>query len=305
MKDITDGYKKWSYAILGILALVAYYVSNFPLFESWAKYRPFVQKFIVAFFLILVILLIAKIMEKVIQEHGTTEGNKHNLIRVTRLVSWICMLVVLVSFLFQNFYAAAAGLGIVSLVLGFALQEPISSFIAWLYIVFRKPYAVGDRIQLSGRRGDVAEIHYLDTTIIECGGDYVADDHQSGRRIHIPNSAVLGGEIINYSGSLTPFIWDETAIQTSYTSDFAFVEDCLLAAAEEDFNEHYPQFAQQQHQKWKHSVYLRSNSDGWMESVISYPVEPLDITGRRNRIFRKTLPKLNAQPGRVKFPEDL
>lgn len=40
-----------------------------------------------------------------------------------------------------------------------------------------------------------------------------------------------------------------------------------------------------------------------MEAVVSYPVEPEDTTGRRNRILRSALPKLNEAPDKVQFPE--
>src|SRR5690606_5732671 len=121
--------------------------------------------------------------------------------------------IVLASFLFQNLYAAAVSFGLISLILGFALQNPITSFIAWIYLVFRRSYLVGDRIQLKNLRGDVVEISYLDTTILECSGDYLENDRRSGRIIRFPNSLILKEEIINYSGPQTPFIWNETAIQ--------------------------------------------------------------------------------------------
>lgn len=40
-----------------------------------------------------------------------------------------------------------------------------------------------------------------------------------------------------------------------------------------------------------------------MEAVITYPVEPKDASGRRNRILRLALPLLNSAPEKVKFPE--
>src|SRR5690606_12932488 len=149
-------------------------------------------------------------------------------------------LIVVVSFLFQNLMAAAVSFGLISLVLGFALQAPITSFIAWVYLVFRRSYLVGDRIQIKNFRGDVIEISYLDTSILECSGDYLGNDRRSGRIIRFPNSLILKEEIINYSGPQVPFIWNETPIQVAYTSDLQFVESCLLQASARDFKERYP-----------------------------------------------------------------
>jgi small-conductance mechanosensitive channel len=205
--------------------------------------------------------------------------------------------------LFQNLYAAAVSFGLISLVLGFALQAPISSFIAWIYLVFRRTYLVGDRIQIKGLRGDVVSISYLDTTILECNGDYLGNDRSSGRVVKFPNSLVLREEIINYSGPDIPFIWNEIPIQVAYTSDLQFVEECLLSASIRDFEEHYPQLASRKNAQWNSSVYFRINAFAWMEAVISYPVEPKDATERRNRILKYALPLLNKEPDKVKFPE--
>ncbi len=89
---------------------------------------------------------------------------RYNLIRFIRLMSFVIAALVFVSFLFKNWYTAAVSLGLISLLLGFALQTPISSLIGWFYIVLRVPYRVGDRIQISDFKGDVVEINYLDTT---------------------------------------------------------------------------------------------------------------------------------------------
>jgi len=296
-------YKIASYALGAFISLVVYYLIIHPYFDFLGVYTSFISRLSVSLFIIFLISLIGKIIEKLIVERSETRGNRYNLLQVTRLITNILIVLVVISFLFQNLYTFAAGLGLASLVLGFALQAPITSFIAWLYIIFRNPYQVGDRLQIKGMRGDVVEIHYLETIIKECSGDYLGNDHDSGRNIRFPNSIVLKTEVINYSGSLIPFIWNETALQISYTSDITFVEECLKEAALRDFNEQYPNRSMKNNPDWKPSVYFRNNSYAWMEAVVSYPVEPFDTTGKRNRILREVLPKLNDHPDKVQFPE--
>ena len=254
-------------------------------------------------FLISMILLSSKIISKIIINQADNVGDRYNLLRITRFLSIVFSLVVVASFLFQNRYAAAVSFGLFSLVVGFALQAPITSFIAWVYLVFRRSYLVGDRIQINGMRGDVVEINYLDTSILECSGDYLVNDRRSGRIIRFPNSLILREEIINYSGPQVPFIWNETAIQVAYTSDLQFVEDCLMKVCVNDFKEKYPRLSNKKVEEWQPAVYFRNNAYAWMEAVISYPVEPEDTTGRRNRILKQVLPMLNAAPDKVQFPE--
>lgn len=285
-----------------VLMLVVRYVVELSIFDPWQRWRPFTEKFTVTTFLIFLVLIVGRLVQAWISRHEGSAGNRYNLLRITRLITLVFVAILVLSFLFQNLYAAAASFGLISLVLGFALQSPITSFIAWLYIVFRTPYQVGDRIQFKGMRGDVVEIHYLNTTIEECSGDYLGNDRKSGRLVHFPNSVVLTSEIINYSGPFVPFIWNETAVQVAYTSDLAFVEESLLAATNADFEEQYPELAAQDNDAYAPAVYFRSNPYAWMEAVVSYPVEPFDTTGRRNRILRRAMPLLNAEPTRVQFP---
>lgn len=291
------------YSVLAISVFAIHYLLDLELISAWARYIPFLKKLTMSLFFISLILLSSKIIERIIDTQTEAEGDRYNLRRITRLLSIIFILIVVASFMFQNLYAAAVSFGLISLVLGFALQSPITSFIAWLYIVFRRPYQVGHRIQINGLKGDVIEISYLDTIILECSGEYLENDRRSGRVIHFPNSLILKEEVINYSGPHIPFILNETPIQIAYTSDLQFVETCLLEAVERDFTERYPNLSAQQSDAWRHAVYFRVNSYAWLEAVVSYPVEPEDMTGRRNRILRYALPLLNAQAGKVKFPE--
>ncbi|HRP03021.1 MAG TPA: mechanosensitive ion channel [Candidatus Kapabacteria bacterium] len=293
-------YRIRTYSALAVVFLIIFYLIDLAIFDELAVYRSFIHKLSITIVIISSILLIGQIIEKVIITQTEAQGVRYNLLRITQLITGIFTIIVIASFLFQNLYAAAVSFGLISLILGFALQSPITSFIAWLYIVFRRPYQVGHRIQIDGFKGDVIEISYLDTIIEEFNGNYLENDRKSGRLIHFPNSQVLKSQVINYSGQFKPFIWNETAIQISYTSDLQFVESCLIEATQRDFTDTYKDKLINFNES---AVYYRVNSFAWLEAVVSYPVEPEDTTGRRNRILRLALPLLNAQPDKVGFPE--
>lgn len=305
MNSTSYNKKKWMgiYAILGVLFLTIHYLLALDYFNEWKDYVPGFRVLCMTLFLIMEIMAIGKLIELIIISRNETLGVRYNLLRITRLLTYILVIIVVVSFVLQSLYAAAGTIGLASLILGFALQAPISSFIAWLYIVFRRPYQVGDRIRLDSFKGDVIEITYLDTIILECSGEYLGNDRRSGRKIHFPNSVVLKSEVINYSGPFVPFIWNETPIQVAYTSDIDFVEECLLEAAIEDFKEQYPEYDIDKMKQWQPAVYFRVSPYAWIEAVVSYPVEPNDTTGRRNRILKIVLPRLQEHPDKVQFPE--
>lgn len=291
------------YGILAFIFLAIHFLLELKVFAVWDQYLLLLKKLSLSIFFIFIILLIGKFIEKLISTQSRSRGNRYNLIRITRLLTTMFIVILAVSFLFQNLYAAAFSFGLISLILGFALQAPISSFIGWLYIVFRTPYQVGDRIQIETFKGDVIEITYLDTILLEFSGEYLGNDRLSGRVVHFPNSKVLRSEVFNYSGPSFPFIWNETPVQIAYNADVEFVEKCLMEAALEDFKIRYPDYDLKNYPNWIPDVYFRVNTFAWMEAVVSYPVKPLETTPRRSGILKLALQKMNAHPDRAKLAE--
>lgn len=291
------------FSIAGMVLLSFYYLLKLNFINIGAELTPLLKKISLCCFLLVMVLLIGKVIQRFIHLKIHSEGDKYNLLRINSLITVVLFLFIIASFITDNLYTTVVSLGLISLILGFALQAPITSFIAWLYIVFRQPYKVGHRIQINGRRGDVLEIGYLDTKMLEVSGDYVTNDRKTGRVTYFPNSLILREQLINYSGPQSPFIWNETAIQIAYTSDLKFVERCLLDACLQDFQYKYPNKDTKIRKRWYPEVYFRVNTFAWLEAVISYPVEPTDTTGRRTRILTTALPLLNAAPDKVQFPE--
>ena len=82
-----------------------------------------------------------------------------------------------------------AGIGVVGLGVGLALQGVLSNVIAGLSIIFTKPYRVGEHISLLGVRGDVLTIDLFSTTLM----------HPDRSRVVIPNRKIVGEILHNFS----------------------------------------------------------------------------------------------------------
>ena len=159
--------------------------------------------------------------------------SRYNLLRVIRLATAVLILGGAGTALFGNFYTGLVSLGVVSIIVGLAVQTPMTSFIGWIYILVRAPYRVGDRIKIGEATGDVIDVSYLDTTLWEFGGQYLSTDHPSGRIIKFPNSKVLTSMVYNYSWPLFPYIWNEIKINVAYESDLEFVARTMKEVVEE------------------------------------------------------------------------
>jgi small-conductance mechanosensitive channel len=218
--------------------------------------------------------------------------------------------------LFQNWYTAVVSFGLLSLILGFALQTPITSFIGWIYILVREPYRVGDRIKIGTATGDVIDVNYLDTTLWEFGGDYLSTEHPSGRIIKFPNSTVLSSPVYNYTWPLFPYIWNEIRFHVAYNSDLEFVATTMKEVAEQEvgeemmkqvevFREILAQTPVNQVEVQERPVVLfRVSENTWIEAIVRYLVNPKEAGRVKSRLIVELLERLNAEPDRVLFPKD-
>ncbi len=111
--------------------------------------------------------------------------------------------------------------------LAFALQQPITSFAGWLYIITNRPYDVGDRIEVGGVSGDVIDIRLFKTVLLESSLEGIGTGTQNtGRIADFPNSNVFGLNIFNYSRGFE-FVWNEFPILLTFESNWQKAYDEL------------------------------------------------------------------------------
>ena len=130
---------------------------------------------------------------------------------------------------------AAMGLTVafVSMILGWSLQRPVTGVAAWLMVMIKRPFMIGDRIIIQGVRGDVLEISPTHILLGEVGGT-VGGEESSNRGILIPNAVLFDQMVINYAVSEdTKYILDEVPVRVSYDSDYKLAEQTLIDCAQE------------------------------------------------------------------------
>jgi small-conductance mechanosensitive channel len=303
-----------SYIVIAVIAIVFYFLFGFHIFDLLGTYRLKLKNLSLAVFLGVLILIFAKFIEIRIKKRSKGRYTRYNLIHLTKFISLIAVAMIIITFLNSNWYAAAVSLGLISLILGFALQTPISSFIGWIYIIIRNPYRIGDRIEINQFKGDVIEIGYVDTTLWEFAGDYLTNDLPSGRLIRFPNTMVLQSAVFNYSWKNFKFIWNEIPFHVAYESDLDFVEKIIKKVTSEELG---PQMADRITQLKKMVedspinemeikeypyVSFRIDENTWVEVTVTYLVPPRRAATIRTEIIRKILAEFNKAPSKVLFP---
>jgi small-conductance mechanosensitive channel len=303
------------YALLLLGLAAGYYLLRLELLPLAAGYARPLRRIIVGAMAIVLTLGIGRLVRARVIDGIDNAVTRYNFRRILSLAVFLLIALIVVSMLFANWYAAAASLGLISLVLGFALQTPITSFIGWVYILARRPYRVGDRISIGEYTGDVIEVTYLDTTLWEVGGPYVSSNHPSGRLIKFPNAIVLTSAVCNFSWEMFPYIWNEISFQIAYDSDLGFVREGMQRAAEKELGgamiERVRQFRQvlattpvdEVEVQERPAVLFRVNANTWIDAKVRYVVDPRRAGSVKSRLLVTMLEQLNAQPERVRFPK--
>jgi len=272
-------------------------------------------KYVEGGLLIFAMLTAAKAIEVFLIGRIPNRVSRFNLKRIFRLAVAVAVVFVIISVLFVNWYGAVVSLGLISLILGFALQMPISSFIAWIYILVRAPYRVGDRIRIGDAHGDVIDVSYLDTTLWEFGGEYLWTDHPSGRVIKFPNATVFDTPVFNYSWPLFPYVWNEIKFQLAYESDLEFVAKTMKDVVDQQIGNIMSRNVKvyksilsktpvdELDVKEHPVVHFRVSENTWLEGIVRYLVPPKEAGRIKTRLIKEMLARLNAEPERVLFPK--
>ena len=293
----------------------AYYVFRAGYLKFAAQYEPLAGRLIGGALAISVVLFVLYVIKAYLIDTLSDNVARYNLKRVANLVAGLATFFIAITAMFANWYTAVVSLGVISVILGFALQAPITSFIGWIYILAKVPYQVGDRIQINMDTGDVISVNYLDTTLWEVGGRHLSTDHPSGRIIKFPNSSVLTTPVHNYSWSLFPYIWNDIKFQVAYQSDLNFVEKVLRETAEEEvgsiMQERIGMYREllaetpvdQLEVNERPVVIFRTDQSTWVNAIVRYLVEPRLAGPVKTRLTRKMLERLNAEPEKVLLPK--
>jgi small-conductance mechanosensitive channel len=111
-----------------------------------------------------------------------------------------------------------AFLGLMTAGFAIALKDPLTNLAGWLFILFRKPFVVGDRVQIGPDTGDIIDIRLFQFTMLEIG-NWVDADQSTGRIIHLPNGKVFLEPQANYSSGFE-YIWNEIPVNITFESDW-------------------------------------------------------------------------------------
>lgn len=195
--------------------------------------------------------------------------------------------------------AATAGVAI-------ALKDVITSLAGWVAVTFGDYYKVGDRIQVGGIKGDVVDVGFARTTLMELG-EWVNGDLYTGRIVKIVNSFIFTEPMFNYSGDF-PYLWDEITVPVKYGSDYKLADHLLKTAVTHVTEDNVPE-AKESWARIEKKFLVESAriepmvtmvlNDNWIEFTVRYIVEFRMRRLTKDRLFRSIMHEFEKTEGRV------
>lgn len=208
---------------------------------------------------------------------------------------------------FESLRGMGTFLGLLTAGLAIALQGPLSNLAGWIYIISRRPFEIGDRIEIGEVAGDVIDISLFQFTILEIG-NWVHADQSTGRIVHVPNLKVFEQPQANYTKGFS-YIWNELEVYITFESNWQKAKTILgdiatrdAASLSTDAAEHIRRAAQRfaiYYSKLTPIVYLRVVEYGVLLSV-RYLCDPRHRRSTEQAIWEDILTEF-AQHGDIQF----
>ncbi|MGB7063120.1 MAG: mechanosensitive ion channel domain-containing protein [Candidatus Zixiibacteriota bacterium] len=243
--------------------------------------RPLtIMSIVLGIVILLVFVLISKGLRKLLKtrlfdKYELDEGIQLVILKLTHYLLVGLGVIIAVQFIGLNLTSLAVVFGLLSVGIGFGLQNVASNFVSGLIILFERPIKIGDRITIGDVWGDVVNIS-LRATLIRTV-DNIA--------IIVPNSEFISSQVINWSHR-DPKVRVHIPVGVAYGSDVPLVIKSLLETAE-----NHPEVMKDPPPKVWFSEFGDSSLNFELLVWTLDPKKRLDVISKLNRgiddIFRK------------------
>jgi small-conductance mechanosensitive channel len=121
----------------------------------------------------------------------------------------------------------ATYVGLITAGLAIALSDVLKNLAGWLFIVLRRPFRLGERIEIGEHKGDVIDIRAFRFTLFEIAGARVDAEQPTGRLLHVPNGLVFTKPLANFTEGFQ-YVWHEIPVLITFESDWEAAEDIMI-----------------------------------------------------------------------------
>ncbi len=176
------------------------------------------QKLLRSAVVVLAFLLLRSFVLRLIRRNVADVAQRYRWSRGFTTAIGVLIVLILVPTWFSGLQSLATFAGILGAGLAVALHDSVANIAGFLFIVFRRPFEVGDRIEIDGTAGDVIDIRLFQFSLLEIG-NWVDADQSTGRIMHVPNGKVLRMRTASFTRGFE-YIWHEIPVLITFESDW-------------------------------------------------------------------------------------
>ncbi len=190
---------------------------------------PFMIKLIESVVLIIVIWFFKILIVKIINRNIIDVKTQYHWRKLIKSTIFIIIIILVGRIWFKGAQSLVTYLGLLSAGVAIALKDVLANLAGWLYIISRRPFNVGDRVQIGEFAGDVIDQSFFEFTLLEIG-NWVHADQSTGRLVHIPNGKIFSQDLANYDKGFK-YLWNEIEVVVTFESDWQKAKKILLDIA--------------------------------------------------------------------------
>lgn len=198
---------------------------DFQWLYKFFTYSSIQVKFISSFLAIFVFIIIRRVIVGIIYKRVDDSLLRYRWQKTATYLVYALGLITIGRVWFKGIESIATYLGLLSAGIAIALKDPITNITAWMYILWKSPFTVGDRVEIGADAGDVIDVNLFKFTIMEIG-NWIDGESNTGRIIHIPNGRVFTDTLANY-GRGFKYIWNELPVLITFESDWKKAKSIL------------------------------------------------------------------------------
>jgi small-conductance mechanosensitive channel len=200
-------------------------------FQAYFGASPIIWRLILTALVLAFYMVAQRVARRIIVRAVEDSSSRYQIARGATYTFGVLTVILLLNVWVQGITGLATYLGLLSAGIAIALQDPLTNFAGWLFILARRPFKVGDRIQVGQHQGDVVDIRMFRFILMEIG-NWVHADQSTGRILHMPNGMVFKTPVANYDEAFG-YIWNEIDVTVTFESNWRLAKEVLTKTVNE------------------------------------------------------------------------
>ncbi|MHA2141438.1 MAG: mechanosensitive ion channel family protein [Candidatus Thorarchaeota archaeon] len=162
----------------------------------WNQISPYVLLFAALVFIGIVYIIVTRVAKRSLLAVGMGQEAATGIVLILRLIFFIAVVMLLVSFLEASYAAILSVSAIFGTALGLAFSTALSNIVSGLYVLAARPFRVGDYVRIGVIEGIVREITLNYTRV------FLSDETIQ----LVPNNKVVSSEVTNFRIDLAEYV---------------------------------------------------------------------------------------------------